>query len=221
MSTNNNITSLPITLKKNIEPYGELGVWTIKEDIDFFLSNLYIYESEKTSLINLKDRKLMEWLSSRYLLHLMSGRKTRGAVLKDQFGKPFLDDSPFHISLSHSRDLTAIIASPYLVGVDIQYFVSKIGRIAKKFISPEELKLIPNDKELLYQHFIWGAKESLFKAYGKGNVNFKSDLHITYIEEVDGDLIGSAKIIKQDYHEEFRLEGYMFEDYILVYAIHE
>lgn len=212
---------MPITLKINIEPFGEIGIWTVTEDLDYFLSNLYIYDVERSGLANLKDRKLMEWLSSRYLLHIMSGRKNRGAIIKDEYGKPHLDESPFNISLSHSRDLTAIIASPYLVGVDIQYFVSKIGRIAHKFITPEEQKLIPSDKESLFQHFIWGAKESLFKAYGKGNVDFKKHLQITYMKEVDGNIIGSAKVIKQDFQEEFRLESIIFEDYILVYAIHD
>ena len=164
---------MPILLKQNIDPLGELGIWQLSENIEELFDELFIYPEEKEEISQLKKRKRDEWIASRYLLHYLSGRKQRGAVIKDKYGKPFLLNSSYHISLSHSRDLTAVIASPILCGVDIQYIVPKIESISPKFATAAEQKQIDPMQSILYYHFIWGAKECLFKAYGKGNVDFK------------------------------------------------
>lgn len=210
---------MPIFIKQNIDPVGEIGVWKIEEDVAFFEKDLLIYPEELENFKTLKERKKLEWLSSRYLLHMMSGRDNRGAVLKDKYGKPFLHESEWNISLSHSRDLAAIIACPYLVGIDIQYIVPKISRIAPKFMSAKEFDHIDSNKELEYYHFIWGAKECLFKAYGKGNVDFKKDLHIDSITLEDHQLKGTAHVLKDDFEGQFRLDSYITEQFVLVYAI--
>jgi phosphopantetheinyl transferase len=210
---------LPILIKQNIDPWGEIGVWKITEEPSFFLDRLYVYPEEQKMLDKLKARKLIEWLSSRFLLHTFSGRMTRGEVLKDKYGKPYLKDSPYHISLSHSKDLAAIIASPSVVGIDIQYIVNKILRIGSKFISKEEYKLIPSDKDVLYHHLIWGAKECLFKAYGKGNVEFKKHLIVDNFELIEDQFIGEGRVVKDDFNESYRLVGNHYSDYIIVYAV--
>ena len=215
------ILDMPLLVKEILEPYGELGIWHVQEDSEFFESQLYIYPEEEPQIQLLTGRKKMEWLASRYLLHVMSGRTTRGACLKDSYGKPYLVDSPYSISISHSKDLTAVVASPMLVGVDIQYLVPKISRIARKFVSIEEYKLIPPRHELMYYHFIWGAKESLYKAYGKGQLNFINHIYVQSIVKDGRDMHGTALVHKDDFKARFRLIGRIFEEYILVYAIHE
>ena len=123
MSKNHKYIGLPLQLHKGIEPQGELGIWKIAESEEYFLDLLDLTPIEKVQVSRIKGRRRLEWLASRWLIHKMSGRHVRGAVLKDEFGKPHLINSKWKISISHSDHKAAVIASPYLVGIDIQKIV--------------------------------------------------------------------------------------------------
>jgi len=209
---------MPLSLKIDSDKDIELAIWKTAEASRYFSSKLEIHESEKSILNTLSNRKLKEWLSSRYLLHLMSGRTNRGEFTKDIHGKPHLEDSDFHISISHSQDLVTVIASKLLVGIDIQYFVSKIHRIQHKFVNENEMKYIPEDKSIQALHIIWGAKESLYKAYGKRSLDFKKNILIKDIDLTNdsGEFYGSIK--KGDYQKDFILTFNLFENFTVVYA---
>jgi len=120
---------MPLLLHQDIAERGEIGLWEINEDLDFFQDHMQLYPAEEKEIESLSDRKKIEWLASRFLLHIMSGRSIRGACLKDEYGKPYLSGSRFHISMSHSRNMAAVIASPTRLGIDIQNHVEKIARI--------------------------------------------------------------------------------------------
>ena len=210
---------MPLILLDNHSNECELGIWRITEEPEYFSSKLDLFEEEKEELLLLSNRKKIEWLSSRFLLHSMSGRSLRGRIIKDRYGKPFIDNSDHHISISHSRDLAAVIASKRVVGIDIQYIVPKILRIGERFISQKEISTIPKGEEILYHHIFWGGKECLFKAYGKGNVDFRKDLEIKDIEKKEGEYQAIGIINKQDFKRNYRLYINDCKDYILVYAV--
>ncbi|MEM9549065.1 MAG: 4'-phosphopantetheinyl transferase superfamily protein [Bacteroidota bacterium] len=209
---------MPLSFKLDCDPDVELAIWKTIEESTYFSNKLEIRLKEKSILKNLSIRKLKEWLSSRYLLHLMSGRTQRGEFTKDIHGKPHLEDSEFHISISHSKDLVAVIASMLLVGIDIQYFVAKIHRIKHKFVNEVELENIPKEKTLEALHIIWGAKESLYKAYGKRALDFKKNILISdlNLNSNKGEFYG--RIIKGDYQKDFNLSFILFEKFTIVYA---
>ncbi|MEE9439931.1 MAG: 4'-phosphopantetheinyl transferase superfamily protein [Saprospiraceae bacterium] len=209
---------MPVKNKIQNEENFELAIWDVVESIDYFESKLDIHNEEIVIITELSSRKKVEWLSSRYLLHIMSGRSIRGEFVKDNHGKPHLIDSQYHVSISHSRDKVAVIASPSIVGIDIQYFVNKIGRIQHKFVSEYEAKMIAADQEIEYLHIIWGAKEALYKCYGKRGLDFKKHIKINHfkIEETSGSFIGT--VIKDDYNMRFDISYVLYNQYILVYA---
>ena len=209
---------MPLSIKIDCDKDIELAIWNTVENPDYFSNKLTIQDSEQSILNKLSGRKKAEWLSSRYLLHLMSGRAQRGNFVKDIHGKPHLEDSDFHISISHSRDLVSVIASKLLVGIDIQYFVSKIHRIQHKFVNEEELANIPDDRTMEALHIIWGAKESLYKAYGKRALDFKKNILIRDLKlnSNKGEFYG--RVIKDDYQKDFKLTFNTFQNFILVYA---
>ena len=132
---------MPIFNHQHIQPKGELGLWNITEPPSYFLRRLKPKEDELYQFEKLagKSRRL-EWLAVRWLLHKMSGRRKRSVCLKDEFGKPHLVDSTYEISFSHSKQLVAVIASPYLCGIDIQNITPGVERIAHKFMREEEMK---------------------------------------------------------------------------------
>ena len=148
----------------------------------------------------------------------MSGRTIRGEFIKDIHGKPHLENSDFHISISHSHDMVAVVASPFLVGIDIQYYVSKIHRIQQKFVNEDEMQHIPSEKSIQGLHIIWGAKESLYKAYGKKRLSFRKNIMIRDLKLNENTGIFYGCVTKDEYHKEFILNYHLFEKYTIVYA---
>ncbi len=209
---------MPLHLKYDQDSDSEIAVWELTETESYFRDKLSIHESEKSIIEGLSKRKLLEWLSSRYLLHLMSGRVDRGKFTKDIHGKPHLEDSNYHISISHSTDLVAVVASKLLVGIDIQHYVAKIHRIQHKFVNEEELLNVPESLTLEALHVIWGAKESLYKAYGKRSLDFKKNILLTGIDLTEryGEFRG--QVIKDKYTKDFIINFRLFEKFTIVYA---
>lgn len=156
----------------------ELGIWQITEPEGWFMEELLLYPPELRQLSEIRGRRRVEWLAVRQLVHQMSGRSTRGAFVKDEFGKPHLDKSTYHISISHSHGLAAAIASSHLCGIDIQFIVPKITRMAHKFLCPPEAASIVAETELDQLHFYWGAKEALYKAHGRRKLDFIDHIQI-------------------------------------------
>ncbi len=155
-----------------------LGLWKIEEGPAFFEQLLHLSVIEQQQLSGLKGRRRVEWLASRWLLHIMSKREERGSVIKDEYGKPHLSGSQWHISLSHTKGYAAVIAADRLVGIDIQVRVNKITRIAHKFIGDAEQHNIASHREIDFLHIYWGIKESLYKAYGRRALDYKKNLFV-------------------------------------------
>jgi 4'-phosphopantetheinyl transferase len=210
---------MPLLLHENIEPEGEIGVWKTTESMEFFMRSMPLFEEEIAQIKHLSHRKKLEWLSSRFLLHHMSGRETRGACYKDEYGKPHLSGSRYQISLSHSRDLTAVIAAPHRVGIDIQHRVEKINRIASRFMSEEELSRSGNPPDIDILHYHWGAKECIFKAYGRKSVDFRRDIKVLTFVPTEKDFSFYAEFQKEGISSHYHLTKKIIDHAILVYAI--
>jgi len=212
---------MPLAQRKYLKPEGELGIWKITEDETYFLRRLELLEEEADYFEALKGKRRIEWLAARWLLHLMSGRDKRGACLKDEHGKPYLDGSLFDISISHSRDKVVVMAAPRLVGIDIQVVVEKIERIAYKFMRPAELDSLEPITRLEHLHVYWGAKEALYKAYGRKKLDFKQHIFINpfAFDVTNGQCSGYVK--KDDFEASFKIWYEKLGDYILVYGMED
>ena len=170
---------MPLILQKQILPEGLLGVWKIEETESWFLSLMPLNREEEEELDRIRGKRRLEWLAGRWMLHLLSGRKTRGAVKKDECGKPRLMDSTYHISISHSSELAAVVAGPVNVGIDIQIFVQKIDHLAHKFVHPTEELFLTASTRLEQLHVLWCAKEALYKGYGRRQLDFKEHIRVS------------------------------------------
>ena len=210
---------MPLYIHKNIQPEGELGLWKIAESEIFFWQKMQFTEEEEEQISQIKGGgRRLEWLSVRYLLHIMSGREKRGTVLKDEMGKPYLENSKYQISISHSNGIAAAIASPNLVGIDIQKIVSKIGRIAHKYMRDVEMDSLHPITRIPHLHVYWGAKEALYKAYGRKKLDFKDHILIEPFDLDFSDGKCKGKVLKGDYEKDFDVFYELYENYVLVYA---
>ncbi|MCB9284909.1 MAG: 4'-phosphopantetheinyl transferase superfamily protein [Lewinellaceae bacterium] len=204
---------------RHLQPEGELGIWTLEEDEAFFLRKLDLFPEEEAQIAGMKGRRRLEWLAGRYLLHYMSGREIRGACLIDEYGKPHLENSPYQISISHSHERVAVVAAPEAVGVDIQFVVEKIDRIAYKFMREEEMESLLPATRLVHLHVYWGAKEALYKAYGRREIDFREHLFVQpfSFSPNGGTTIGRIKRDRLDWT--FELYYELMGEYVVVWAV--
>ena len=141
-------------------------VWEIKETLEELITlgkgiNISNYTSEK---------RKKEHLASRLLVNEIYPTKT---IIYNEFGAPELNNGK-HISISHSKELVAVIFSNKKTGLDIEQISGKSLRLASKFVSARNLIKLNKEKATL----IWCLKEAIYKWHQKGSVDFIKDIII-------------------------------------------
>ena len=170
---------MPLVYQQNINATTKIAVWHITEEEDFFLKQVPLQKNIghwHKRLQHLAGRLLLKEMYPMFPLELIQIADTK---------KPFLENEPFHFSISHCGDYAAAIASKsFRAGVDVELLNEKISQIQHKFIFKHELKALhrqytmPENKMLT---LIWSVKESVFKWWGNGNVDFKKDIKLKTI----------------------------------------
>ena len=202
---------MSIYLKKRIEEKGEIGIWRIEEEEHFFIQQLAISSTDERLIQRKHSKTRLEWLAGRFLLHEMSNGKT---CQVDEYGKPFLMNSPMNVSISHSGEFAAVVLDNATVGIDIQKITPRIKRIAHKFMRSEEQECLNELDFLEHLHVFWGAKEALYKAYGKKKLDFREHIIVepfTYLAN-GGSTIG--QVIKGNYVQKFQVQYEKINNYI-------
>lgn len=160
---------MPLFKEKN-GPGFQLAIWKITEPEDFF--------KQKTglkSVAKLAHRRL-EFQTSRYLLQQLCPAVTLEAIRINADGKPYIPESTFHFSISHSFPYVGVILSNQLVGIDVQTYQEKIGRLQHKFLSDKEQAFFQNDIRQIT--LAWAAKEAAFKWSEHAHFDFIQHLPI-------------------------------------------
>lgn len=211
---------MPLLQHRHLPITGELGLWQITESEDWFLKRLALHADEQEQLSRIKGYRRIEWLAARQLVHQMSGRDVRGSFIKDEFGKPHLEGSDWQISISHSNHFSAAIAAPGAVGIDIQKLITKITRIIPRFMSASERASLEEATLIPHAHVYWGAKEALYKAYGRKELDFCQHIMVEPFAW-QGDT-GQCKglVHKGDYRQAFEVHYELMEGaYMLVWCV--
>lgn len=195
-----------------------LGIWEISETYQEMADKIHFFEGEKERLEDFKSSvRQLEWMSVRRLLREVKGKPTQ-IVYNDQ-RKPFLFNSKDHISISHSKNMTAIMLSKNKrLGLDLEYMGQDIQKVAHKFLNDDEY--ITENEELqnfhLYIH--WCAKEALYKLCDKQDINFRKNLTIEPFEpDSCGEIMGWVD--NKFWHDKFVLRYFKLSDYIVVYCV--
>ena len=147
-----------------------IAIWDMKESLEEL-----VQQSVDISTPNFNNEKRKkEYLVSRLLLKDIAP-KTK--ITYNEYGAPKLENGK-HISISHSKNLVAIIFSKQKVGLDIETISEKPLRLSSKFITDNTHQNLTKEKATL----IWCVKEAIFKWHQKGNVDFKKDIKIKAFE---------------------------------------
>lgn len=208
---------MPLIVEKQKDKFSFI-VWKIDEDLSFFLDRFEICDIERSEISKYPDYRLLEWWSSRYLLFLLENEEKRSCVLKDSFGKPYLQKSDKKISLSHSGKNIAAVISDKNIGIDIQNISPKVDLIKKKFLSKKELEFNSSLEKL---NLMWTVKEAVYKAYGKKKLSFKKHIRIDDFSK-NGDMITCNVFVDINKTKiKYKVESYSMEKAILSIAFEE
>ena len=109
-----------------------------------------------------------------------------------------------------------------MCGIDIQFIVPKITRLAHKFLCPPEAASIEEATALDQLHFYWGAKEALYKAHGRRKLDFIEHIKVEPFKYVAPN--GSTTGIVQKDGELLRFQIFYErspEGFMLVWAVEQ
>ncbi|MFI5187873.1 MAG: 4'-phosphopantetheinyl transferase family protein [Chitinophagales bacterium] len=166
---------MPIFFQHQINETTRLGIWKIEETEEFFLSNVPL-QKEVTH-----PHKRLQHLAGRFLLQFLFPGFPYELIKIADTRKPYLPGEQYHFSISHCGDYAAaIVSSNQRVGIDIEIPSGKAGRIMEKFLTKKEQGIFNSKSfhDLRLTTLLWCCKESVYKWYGDGGVDFRRHIQL-------------------------------------------
>lgn len=207
---------MALHLIKNLDTKTTLGIWKKEEDLADLLEQVHIHNQENEHFKKFKnDVRKKEWLTTRLLLNTLT--KTNPLIQYEETGKPFLTNSKYNISLSHSRNFVCILLSENKPpGIDIEHIAERVLKVKHKFLSNKELEWC----NTLEQHTLcWSAKEAIFKTIGEG-IDFKDILiHAFNSNKKNGSF--NATILNNKNNKSYSVQYSIIENDALTYTFLE
>ncbi len=210
---------MALAFTKQLDDDTEFSVWKIEEKAHELYRQLQLNNQEKAYVEQLSNGKRhLHWLGTRVLLRRMLRTDDYINCKVDAYGKPYLVDLPYHISLSHSFDYAAVMISKSRpVGIDIEQIKEKVERIAVKFLRPAELSFIDDAHRIPHLYACWCAKEAIYKCNGRKEVSFLDHIHLKPFRFMpEGSL--QAGLQKDKLNLDYRVNYLQFEDYMIGYV---
>lgn len=90
-------------------------------------------------------------------------------------GKPYLAESPLHISISHSLNFGLFAFGPDRFGCDIEEPNERLNRVYAKFTSEIEINTLKGLDRLDQLCILWTCKEAIYKLMDRSGVDWKKD----------------------------------------------
>ncbi len=85
-------------------------------------------------------------------------------ILYNEYGKPYIDRTGYHFSISHSHSLIVFVSDCLPVGIDTEPVTEK-KQPAVRFFTPNEKAMIKSPEDF---YTIWTKKEAYIKMLGTG-----------------------------------------------------
>jgi phosphopantetheinyl transferase len=177
---------MPLFYQQHINQTTKLAIWKIEESESFFAETVPLQRDIT------HPHKRLQHLAGRYLLRFLFPDFPYCEILIADTRKPYLANEAYHFSISHCGDFAAAIVSKNeRVGIDMEIPSEKIYRIAHKFVNEEENVMLevetaneqltkdqPTNQQIHKLTILWCAKETMFKWYALGNVDFRAMLQV-------------------------------------------
>ncbi|MCD8288204.1 MAG: 4'-phosphopantetheinyl transferase superfamily protein [Porphyromonadaceae bacterium] len=212
---------MPLHLLQEFLPGVRLALWHLTEGSDvlraaFPVEDAALCDRAVAGLTSEKRRQ--ERLAARLLLHRL-GRADE--VVYAPSGKPEFADGSAYLSISHTRDWVAVVVAHCPIGLDVERWGKRALRVAGRFLSAEEQRLLPPDRAEEVATLLWSAKESLFKVSGRERVDFARHLRIVPFQYVRSSEVNhlSATVWHEGKEQSYRVYYLSYPDFVLTLAV--
>lgn len=190
-------------------------IWKIEETFNELLNGVTLTKNNENRVNAMKSELHRKGFLAIRQLFKIAGYSDK-EVIYDEFGKPHLANGGY-ISITHSFQFCGLIISEENpVGIDIEKQREKIVKIAHKFTPIEEYKGVNPEKLVRKLTVVWGAKESLYKIYGKKQLLFKEHIYIDEFYLKDSRTTGDIKYNGKN--STYFVSFFEFEGFTCVYA---
>lgn len=183
---------------------------------------------EEVSGMLSKSGKL--WRDMALQIYCENGRDGYRDIGHFSNGAPFLFSLPCRISITHTDHLLAVASLPKTPEADLSGFHTRTAvgidaerldreqvlKVRDRFLSDSEKEIVPPDN-LEANILAWTAKEALYKAGMKDGLDFRLDIMIDSLPEIDrkmnlpgapAPVLGKARIRLE---QEYDMELYAYE----------
>lgn len=153
-------------------------VYKIEHDNEYYLQGIDFTDFDKKEFEGITNPlKKRQWLASRYWLKKISNQQRTLFLEKSHLGKPHIINHKSFFSISHSKDIIAIIWSEEReVSIDIEHFQEKILHLKNKFLHPLDFS---HEADVEVMTLIWSAKETIYKYFHDRSLySFKENIAI-------------------------------------------
>jgi phosphopantetheinyl transferase len=209
---------MPEITRKIIDNHSLYAIWQITESVNELWSAIKLRKEEEILYKSfVAESRKKQWLAYRILIKDLL-RPDDFPVEYNEHGKPFLAGSDYHISVTHTENLAAVIISRHArVGIDMEKARPRILKVKERFLKSKELALIGKERELEQLTLAWCAKEALYKIYGVRNLDFRENMSVE-IPALTG-MTFKAEIHYEGKQDKFLVFSEMIKDFILVYIV--
>jgi len=187
---------MALLIRKELAGNSLLGVWKIEENDAWYFNNPLLTERVQSRIDGYKSvQRKLQAIAVRILIKTLLPSEKNVDIGYNEKNKPFFTEALYKLSITHSRNMVAVLLSDTVeVGVDIEKQDLQVERVAHKFMNSEEesnYASILESEKLDYLHVLWGAKECMYKLYGKGGLDFREDMTVHKFDlKSQGDFTG-------------------------------
>jgi phosphopantetheinyl transferase len=209
---------VPLFYQHTINETTKLGIWQIEEDENSFLAKVPLQQNIT------HPHKRLQHLAGRYLLQYLFPDFPYEEILIADTRKPYLPNEQYHFSISHCGDYAAaIVSSTHRIGIDIEIPTEKVERIAYKFIHENEKDFMrsyePSAMNYELLTILWSAKESLFKWYSLGGIDFKENMQLHGIIQKQNDSLLLPFVFKKEDLIQLNVMCKIFDEIVLSWVL--
>ena len=189
-----------------------LGVWSKQETAEQLLPMICLCDADKAVYEQIgNDRRRTEWLTTRIVLRELLNRDA--TIAHDNNGKPYIAENKDFISISHSKNMVAVMVAKQNLGIDIEQITPRTTKVRHKFLTGSELDWCKTDTE---HTLVWTVKEAAYKLIGCGlehtEVEIEENPNFVQVADYNVVIRKNAPVVKNCHSQ-------LIDDNILSYII--
>lgn len=211
---------MPLFYQHVIDDDTVLGIWRIEEPESFFTEKVPVKREVS------HPYKRLQHLAGRYLLQSLVPDFPLEQILVADTRKPYLADEKYHFSISHcGNHAAAIVSRRQRVGIDIELITPRIQQIRQKFLNDAELSFLHSFESLKPLHLqlasaLWCAKESIYKWYGEGQVDFRGHIQLNGpVSFRSSEWLDLPFLFSKEHLVPLQVEARIFKQLVLAYVV--